>query len=112
MQKMPSLPLYPTQLIEAGVNFALFGLLFFIAGKFKKPGRVAGLYVVCYAVLRFLMEFMRGDHTHSVVGLTPSQSVAVFITAPIGILMIVFAGKWGGNGAPDPVTLLKDEKKK
>ena len=58
MQKMPSLPLYPTQLIEAGVNFALFGLLFFIAGKFKKPGRVAGLYVVCYAVLRFLMEFM------------------------------------------------------
>ena len=49
------------------------------------------------------MEFMRGDHTHSVAGLTPSQSVALFVTAPIGLLMILFAGKWGGNGAPDPV---------
>ena len=109
IQKVQSLPLYPTQLIEAGVNFALFGLLFFIAGRFKKPGRVAGIYVVCYAVLRFLMEFMRGDHTHSVAGLTPSQSVALFVTAPIGILMIVFAGKWGGNGASDPMENLKKE---
>ena len=109
MQKVESLPLYPTQLIEAGVNFALFGILFFIAGRFKKPGRVAGIYVVCYAVLRFLMEFMRGDHSHSVAGMTPSQSVAVFITAPVGILMIVFAGKWGGNGAPDPMEKLENK---
>lgn len=116
MQKMPSVPLYPTQLIEAGVNFALFGLLFFIAGRFKKPGRVAGLYVVFYAILRFLMEFMRGDHTHSVAGLTPSQSVALFVTMPIGLLMVIFAGKWGGNGAPDPMaepeTEAKSEAKK
>lgn len=111
-QKVQSLPLYPTQLIEAGVNFALFGMLFFIAGKFKKPGRVAGIYVVCYATLRFLMEFMRGDHIHSVAGLTPSQSVALFITAPVGILMILFAGKWGGNGVPDPMTQKKAEEKK
>ncbi|MBQ7401872.1 MAG: prolipoprotein diacylglyceryl transferase [Lentisphaeria bacterium] len=96
-----SLPLYPVQLIEAGANFLLFGILFFIAGKFKKPGRVAGIYVICYAVLRFLMEYMRGDHTHSIAGLTPSQSVALFVTAPIGLLMILFAGKWGKNGAPD-----------
>lgn len=109
LQKVESLPLYPTQLIEAGVNFALFGMLFFIAGRFKKPGRVAGTYVVCYAVLRFLMEFMRGDHSHSVAGMTPSQSVAVFITAPVGILMIVFAGKWGGNGAPDPMEKLESK---
>ena len=109
MQKVESLPLYPTQLIEAGVNFALFGMLFFIAGRFKKPGRVAGIYVVCYAILRFLMEFMRGDHTHTVAGMTPSQSVAVFITAPIGILMIVFAGKWGRNGAPDPMEKIENK---
>ena len=96
-----SLPLYPTQLIEAGVNFALFGLLFFLAGKFRKPGRVAGIYLLCYAILRFLMEYLRGDHSDFAFGLfTPSQTVALFITAPAGLLMILTAGLWGRNGAP------------
>lgn len=97
-----SLPLYPTQLIEAGVNFLLFAILFNLVGRVKKSGRIAGLYLFCYAALRFFMEYFRGDHTDYTFGLfTPSQTVAIFVTAPVGIIMILTAGKWGKNGAPD-----------
>jgi phosphatidylglycerol:prolipoprotein diacylglycerol transferase len=102
LKNPPSLPLYPTQLIEAGVNFLLFFILFNLVGKIRKGGRIAGLYLFCYALLRFLMEYFRGDHTDFTFGLfTPSQTVALFFTAPLGLLMIFTAGKWGKNGAPD-----------
>ena len=102
LKNPPSLPLYPTQLIEAGVNFLLFLILFNLVGKSKKSGRIAGIYLLCYAVLRFLMEYLRGDHTDFTFGLfTPSQTVALFVTAPFGLLLILAAGKWGKNGAPD-----------
>lgn len=105
LQNPPSVPLYPTQLMEAGVNFLLFAVLFSLVGKFKKPGRIAGLYLVCYALLRFLMEYLRGDHTDFTFGLfTPSQTVAMFVTAPIGIIMFLTAGMWEKNTGDLPET--------
>lgn len=108
LKNPPSLPLYPSQLIEAGVNFLLFLILFNLVGKVKKSGRITGIYLFCYAMLRFLMEYFRGDHTDFTFGLfTPSQTVALFVTAPLGIILIFTAGKWGKNGAPD---LLEEQK--
>jgi hypothetical protein len=51
--------LWPTQLVESGVSFALVvgGL---VAG-WDHPGRPALIYIVGYALNRFVLELVRGD---------------------------------------------------
>lgn len=54
---------HPAQLYEAGGLFALSGVLFWIASKKPRHGRLTGWYLVLYAMLRFTVEFFRGDQT-------------------------------------------------
>lgn len=81
----PSCPaaVHPTQLYEAGVNLLLYGAL---AWHFRRGRRFAGetfaLYLVAYGVLRFLLEFLRGDYgPHRWWGLTPGQPVSLAVLA-------------------------------
>lgn len=82
-----SLPVFPVQLYEAGLNFLLCGVLLFLLAKNRKPGRIAALYLICYAVMRFSLEFFRGDHTDFFLGMTPSQNIALFLMLPLGALV-------------------------
>jgi len=88
-----SLPLIPVQLFEAGLNLLLCALLLIMFRYVKKGGQIAALYLIAYAVLRFSLEFMRGDHTDSVMGMTPSQSIALFLMLPLGIGLFLYLGK-------------------
>ncbi len=54
-------PLYPTQLMEATGNLLIFGSLLFLRRSKKFDGQIFWLYVLAYAVLRFIIEFFRGD---------------------------------------------------
>ena len=58
--------------------------------KNRKPGRIAALYLICYAVMRFTLEFFRGDHTDFFLGMTPSQNIALFLMLPLGVLVWFF----------------------
>lgn len=53
--------LFPVQLLEALLNFLLFLGLFFAFRKGCKPGQAAAAYLLCYAPLRFSLEFLRYD---------------------------------------------------
>ena len=53
------------------------------------------LPLILYGVMRFLIEFMRGDHTDSILGLTPSQFIAVAIAIPGGIIVACVARSLG-----------------
>lgn len=73
-------PLHPTQLYEAGLNFALFLLLHFASKRPHKEGKILVEYVLCYAVMRFLIEFFRGDFRGGfLLGLSPSQVISLLI---------------------------------
>lgn len=85
-----SFPVYPVQLYESVSNFILCGVLLFLLRKNRKPGRIAALYLICYAVMRFTLEFFRGDHTDFFLGMTPSQNIALFLMLPLGILVWFF----------------------
>ena len=50
---------FPLSLVEAFLLFVLFAVLCKI--KAKKPGDIMRLYLVAYAVTRFVLEFFRGD---------------------------------------------------
>jgi len=53
--------IYPTQLMEAILNLINFIVLFIFYKKRKNQGEVFTLYVVNYAIIRFFVEYFRGD---------------------------------------------------
>lgn len=64
---------YPTQLFEAVGLAALAAVL-----HFKRNGKFE-TYMIAYAVLRFALEFLRGDNRGGdIFGLSPSQATAFF----------------------------------
>jgi len=54
-------PLFPSQLMESGGEFLVFGLLLFLRRYKKFDGQLFWLYLLFYAVLRFTLEIFRGD---------------------------------------------------
>lgn len=99
--------LIPTQLISSAGNFIIAGALIFIARKQRKPGLIAGLYLVFYGVGRFLVEMLRGDIERGSIGnLSTSQFISIFIVL-IGIIYIIYVLKFASvpanleNGSND-----------
>lgn len=89
-----SLPVHPTQLYEAFGNLLLFAVLLAVSRRRGglPPGRATTLYLLGYAGLRFVVEFVRGDLVRGVYfGLSTSQYVAVSVAA--GALTILFLSR-------------------
>ncbi len=99
-----SVPVYPVQLFEAAGNFILCGfLLWLLIRKRKFNGMIAAAYLVLYGVLRFLLEFLRGDHTDFLLGMTPAQNIALFLMLPTAIVIWI-AGKKCAGKTTEPET--------
>jgi len=54
--------LHPTQLYESVLNFVNFFILFLILKRKKFDGQVFSFYIINYSIIRFFVEFYRGDH--------------------------------------------------
>lgn len=81
--------LHPTQLYEAVGNTLLFLLLHFSSKKAHKPGTILTEYVVCYSLMRFVIEFFRGDFRGAYMwGMSPSQWIALLAACAAGGLLI------------------------
>jgi len=66
-------------LLEAVANVAIFAALLFL---YRRPGRVngkvTGLYLMSYGVLRFLVELLRGDERMGTfLGLSIGQTISL-----------------------------------
>lgn len=81
-------PLFPVQLLESALNLILFAVLFTYARKPRKPGAVLGLYLSCYGVERFLLEFLRFDQIRGFLfGVSTSQWISILLI-PLGLFLI------------------------
>ncbi|HEX5068994.1 MAG TPA: prolipoprotein diacylglyceryl transferase [Vicinamibacterales bacterium] len=83
------IPLHPTQLYDAGAELLI--LIFLLAFERRGrpfPGRTFWLYILLYAISRFIVEIYRGDPRGSVMGLSTSQFVSV-VTLPIAVIMLM-----------------------
>src|SRR4051794_32167769 len=68
--------LHPTQLYEAGAEFLILVLLLATEQKGRKfAGRTFWLYMLLYAVSRFIIEFYRGDERGTVGMFSTSQFI-------------------------------------
>ena len=88
-------PVFPVQLFESAGNILMCVALLLLLRKRKYVGTIGGLYLIFYGVMRFLIEFMRGDHTDSILGLTPSQFIAVAIALPAGVVIFLVSRSRG-----------------
>ena len=85
-------PLFPSQLVESACNIVLFAALFIYARRIRPTGRVTGAYLLSYAVIRFTLEFFRGDAERGFfLGISTSQFISILLL-PVG-LWLVFADK-------------------
>lgn len=89
------IPLLPVQLIEASGNFLLFVLLTLLFVRNNPRLSLSGLYLACYAAMRFTLEFFRGDIIRGkAMGISTSQWISILIFAA-GIIFIVRKAKTG-----------------
>lgn len=84
-----SLPVHPTQLYEALLCICLFFLLRSLDRRKKRRGEIIAFYGILYGVIRFYLEFLRGDNRPVLGILTPAQMIS--IACLIAGLSIVFA---------------------
>lgn len=88
-----NVPLVPTQIYSAVLDFLHFGILLFVARRKKADGQVAACYLIFYSIGRFILEFFRGDLIRGSVGiLSTSQFISIFILAA-GLVMLTVCSK-------------------
>lgn len=81
--------LFPVQIVESIADILIFSLLVYLIKK-NKPGYVIlKTYLVIYALLRFILEFLRGDEERGKLGvLSTSQWIGLIIVVVILSIMI------------------------
>ena len=75
-------PVLPIQLIEAGLNIIIFFLLTFMRKNKRNGFTTLYLYIILYSVIRFVLEFYRGDEIRGV-----SQVLSTSQWISIGLLL-------------------------
>ena len=83
--------LHPTQLYDAGLEFALFFFLLWLAPRRKFTGQLFVTWGILYAVSRFIIEFFRGDPRGFVLDglLSTSQFAGIWVLAAALISLLV-----------------------
>jgi phosphatidylglycerol:prolipoprotein diacylglycerol transferase len=90
-------PLHPTQLYEAGAELLILAALLLTERKGRPyPGRTFWLYMLLYAISRFVIEFYRGDPRGAVGMFSTSQFLSLLIV-PLAIVMLIVLAR-----RPDP----------
>ena len=86
-------PLHPTQIYEAGAEALILMLLLWTESRGKRfAGRTFWLYMLLYAISRFIIEFYRGDERGNVGVFSTSQFISILL-APLAIAMLVYLSR-------------------
>jgi phosphatidylglycerol---prolipoprotein diacylglyceryl transferase len=87
-------PLHPTQIYESAAEFLILLLLVATERRGRAfPGRTFWLYMLLYAISRFIIEFYRGDPRGLVLGvLSTSQFISV-VLVPLSLGMLAWLAR-------------------
>jgi phosphatidylglycerol:prolipoprotein diacylglycerol transferase len=91
--------LFPVQLLESALNFILFVALFAYSRKPRADKQITGLYVAGYGVIRFALEFFRGDSDRGVFWLLSTSQWISLVIIPIGLYFVLKHAKKRGDAA-------------
>ena len=89
-----NIPLYPTQLAESILNLINFIVLLVLTKKKKFQGQVLAVYIFNYSLIRFCVEYFRGDHDRGYLfgGMNqPFSSISIpQLISIIGVIVATF----------------------
>lgn len=86
------IPLFPIQIVESLCNLIIFIIILLTYKKFKGTYKTVAIYTTLYSVVRFVLEFYRGDVGRGIIVLSTSQwiSIVLFI---VGITLFIYEKK-------------------
>ena len=85
---------FPVALAESALDLGIFLVLFALNKKGKLKGKLIALYGLLYAMVRFSLEFLRGDVVRGFLwGLSTSQwiSMILFIACSVYLAKVLYA---------------------
>jgi phosphatidylglycerol:prolipoprotein diacylglycerol transferase len=83
------LPLHPTQLYDAGAELIILVVLLVLERRGRGfAGRTFWLYMLLYAISRYVVEIYRGDPRGMIWGMSTSQLVSILIV-PLALVMLM-----------------------
>jgi phosphatidylglycerol:prolipoprotein diacylglycerol transferase len=102
-----NIPLHPTQLYEAGAELLILVVLLATEKRWRPfAGRTFWLYMLLYAITRYIIEFYRGDPRGMVLGMSTSQFISL-ILAPLSLAMLA----WLRRSSPETPQELRGRRK-
>lgn len=92
--ELMGIALHPTQLYESAGNLLLFILLHFAYKRPHKDGAILVTYIFAYSLMRFVIEFFRGDFRGNFLfGMSPSQCISLGAAAVALVIWLKFLRK-------------------
>ncbi|MFN4226927.1 MAG: prolipoprotein diacylglyceryl transferase [Candidatus Ratteibacteria bacterium] len=80
---------HPTELYYSFLYIMLFFLLKKLSQKFKKgTGFIFASYLISFSLIRYFVDFLRGDLKKTILGLYPTQIIAILIFIIGGMYII------------------------
>ncbi len=90
-------PLFPAEVWECQLDIVIFALLLIFRCTNYARGQCFCLYVMLYAVARFLLEFLRGDYVDLAFGILKSAQMTSVIAFVIAAGAFIYFGRAGKN---------------
>jgi phosphatidylglycerol:prolipoprotein diacylglycerol transferase len=78
--------LVPTQLLLAVAGLLIFAAVLWLRRRRAFAGQIILAYLILYSCARFVVEFWRDDPRGQMLGLSPSQLIAV-VTLPLALML-------------------------
>ena len=82
---------FPVQLVEACGDLIIFIILCIMKNKKQKYYQPLGVYLTLYGVMRFVLEFFRGDEVRGFLGALSTSQWISLVTIPLGIYCLIVA---------------------
>lgn len=92
----PALPVFPVQLLDAVLNIVIMAVLLLFERRRPRRGALFPLYLILYTLMRFGVEFLRGDYAGGVGIFTPGQFVCLLLF-PVAVVWFVRAQRRCGS---------------
>ena len=98
---LSAVPRFPVQLLEAGLNIICFAVLMYLLLRWypkrsntdsimpdKPYGRLLGIYLSYYIIVRFTLEFFRGDEVRGMIGFLSTSQVISLLLIPLTVWLL------------------------
>jgi len=89
---------HPTQIYESLASLGIAAVcLFWVHPRKRYDGEVFAAFLALYAIVRFLLEYLRRDDRGGLLGLSTSQYLGILMLAAAGVVHLVFSPRRDGR---------------